>query len=125
MPVEGRISSGFGTRHDPIHGHVREHKGLDFAAPEGTDIRSVRDGVVSFSGERGGYGNLVIVDHGDGLETRYAHCAELLVEEGQKVGAGARIALVGSTGRSTGPHLHLEARKDGVALDPAVLFGWE
>lgn len=123
-PVEGRVSSVFGSRKDPIHGAHRHHNGLDIAAPEGTPIHSVREGVVSFSGERGGYGNLVIVDHGDGLETRYAHCAELRVEEGQRVRAGDTIATVGSTGRSTGPHLHLEARKEGSAVDPVHLFGW-
>lgn len=123
-PVQGRVSSVFGSRRDPIEGSHRHHNGLDIAAPEGTAIHSVRDGVVSFSGERGSYGNLVIVDHGDGLETRYAHCAELRVEEGQRVQAGDTLATVGSTGRSTGPHLHLEARKEGEAVDPAHLFGW-
>ena len=123
-PVEGRVSSVFGNRKDPINGSHRHHNGLDIAAPEGTAIQSVRDGVVSFSGDRGGYGNLVIVDHGDGLETRYAHCAELRVEEGQRVQSGDTIATVGSTGRSTGPHLHLEARKEGAPVDPVHLFGW-
>ena len=123
-PVEGRVSSVFGKRKDPINGSHRHHNGLDIAAPEGTAIQSVRDGVVSFSGDRGGYGNLVIVDHGDGLETRYAHCAELRVEEGQRVQSGDTIATVGSTGRSTGPHLHLEARKEGAPVDPVHLFGW-
>jgi flagellar protein FlgJ len=124
MPVEGRVSSLFGTRKDPIRGTQREHHGLDIAAPEGTDIRAVRDGTVRFSGERGSYGKLVILDHGDGLETRYAHCSELIVNEGEKIRAGERIALVGTTGRSTGPHLHLEARKDGQAVDPQEIFGW-
>ena len=123
-PVQGRVSSVFGNRKDPIDGSHRHHNGLDIAAPEGTAIQSIRDGVVSFSGDRGGYGNLVIVDHGDGLETRYAHCAELRVEEGQRVRAGDTIATVGSTGRSTGPHLHLEARKEGTPVDPVHLFGW-
>jgi murein DD-endopeptidase MepM/ murein hydrolase activator NlpD len=124
MPVEGRVSSVFGTRKDPIHGTERHHHGLDIAAPEGTDIRAVRDGVVRFSDERGGYGQMIILDHGDGLETRYAHCSELIVKEGEKIRAGERIALVGSTGRSTGPHLHFEARKDGHAIDPQEIFGW-
>jgi len=123
-PVEGRVSSEFGARRDPIAGTHRHHNGLDIAAPEGTDIRAVRDGVVSFSGERGSYGNLVIIDHGDGLETRYAHCSELRVREGERVQAGDSIAAVGSTGRSTGPHLHLEARQNGEAVDPSHLFGW-
>jgi murein DD-endopeptidase MepM/ murein hydrolase activator NlpD len=124
LPVEGRISSVFGSRKDPIHGVQKNHHGLDIAAPEGTDIRSVRDGVVRFAGDRGGYGQVVIVDHGDGLETRYAHCSELIVQEGEKIRAGERIALVGSTGRSTGPHLHFEARQDGQAVDPQDFFGW-
>jgi murein DD-endopeptidase MepM/ murein hydrolase activator NlpD len=124
LPVEGRVSSVFGSRKDPIRGTERDHHGLDIAAPEGTDIRAVRDGVVRFADERGGYGQMVIVDHGEGLETRYAHCSELIVREGEKIRAGERIALVGSTGRSTGPHLHFEARQDGNPVDPQDFFGW-
>lgn len=125
MPVKGQITSGFGNRKDPIKGVHRHHDGMDIAASEGTPIRSIRGGEVSFSGERGGYGNLVIVDHGKGLTTRYAHCRDLNVKSGDKVYPGTILGTVGSTGRSTGPHLHLEARRDGKAVDPESLFGWE
>ena len=118
FPVDGRISSRFGHRIDPIDGHHAHHKGLDIAATEGTTIKAMRAGTVTFSGTQGGYGKVVIVDHGDGLESRYAHCAQLDVRVGQRVIAGSPIATVGSTGRSTGPHLHLEVRKDGVAVNP-------
>ena len=124
IPVKGRLSSSFGTRTDPITGATRAHNGMDIAAPEGTDIRAVRDGVVRHAGVSPSYGNFIIVDHGDGLETRYAHCSKLMVETGDKVRAGERIAAVGSTGRSTGPHLHLEVRQDGKPLDPKEVFGW-
>jgi murein DD-endopeptidase MepM/ murein hydrolase activator NlpD len=118
FPLEGRISSRFGHRIDPIHGHDSHHKGLDIAAKEGTAIKAMRSGTVTFAGTRGGYGKLVVVDHGNGLESRYAHCSAVNVRVGQNVDAGAPIAAVGSTGRSTGPHLHLEVRKDGHAVDP-------
>ena len=118
LPVDGRISSRFGHRIDPIDGHHAHHKGLDIAAKEGTTIKAMRAGTVTFSGTQGGYGKVVIVDHGDGLESRYAHCSQLDVRVGQRVIAGSPIATVGSTGRSTGPHLHLEVRKDGVAVNP-------
>jgi len=124
LPVEGRVSSAFGLRKDPMGGAERQHKGMDIAAAHGSDIRAVRDGVVRFADDRGSYGKVVILDHGDGLETRYAHCSELVVREGEKIRAGERIARVGSTGRSTGPHLHFEVRQDGQAVDPEELFGW-
>jgi len=124
MPVKGQITSGFGNRRDPIKGVHRHHDGMDIAAPEGTPIRSIRGGEVSFSGKRGGYGNVVIVDHGNGLTTRYAHCRDLSVKSGDKVFPGTILGSVGSTGRSTGPHLHLEARRNGNAVDPETLFGW-
>ena len=124
VPVKGRLSSSFGTRVDPITGATRSHNGMDIAAPEGADIRAVRDGVVRHAGVSPSYGNFIIIDHGDGLETRYAHCSKLMVENGDKVRAGERIGSVGSTGRSTGPHLHLEVRQDGEALDPKEVFGW-
>jgi murein DD-endopeptidase MepM/ murein hydrolase activator NlpD len=125
MPVFGRITSLFGQRRDPIHGQERHHNGMDIAAPEGSPIQSIRPGVVTFAGDMGTYGKVVVVDHGEGLETRYAHCSELLVEEGEKVRPGNVIAKVGSTGRSTGPHLHFEARKGDQPLDPRTLFGWQ
>ncbi len=122
MPLEGRVSSEFGMRKLGHEDRARMHKGLDIAAPEGTPIQAARGGVVEFAGERGGYGNTVVVDHGDGTRTLYAHASELLVEEGQRVRRGEQIAKVGSTGRSTGPHLHFEVRRDGEAVDPAPLL---
>lgn len=120
MPVEGgRISSGYGKRIDPFHGREKNHHGLDIAAPEGSPIRAVQAGVVTYAGERGGYGNVVILRHVDGTETRYAHCASVAVEAGQTIPTGDTLGTVGSTGRSTGPHLHFEVRKDGKILDPA------
>lgn len=117
--IEGRVSSRFGKRIDPIDGTVRTHQGVDVAAPVGTPIRVARAGTVRFAGSRGGYGTVAIIDHGGGLETRYAHCSALLVQEGERVRAGDVIARVGATGRATGPHLHLEARRHGVPVDPA------
>ena len=124
LPVSGRISSGFGQRRDPLSGHSARHGGIDIAAPLGSSVRPVRPGVVTFAGEAGSYGKVVYVDHGDGLQTRYAHCSRLLVEEGDSVQTHQAIAEVGNTGRSTGPHLHFEARQDGEAVDPAELFNW-
>lgn len=122
-PVEGRITSGFGHRHHPILHRRMMHYGVDIGAPRGTPIRAVRDGVVTRSERAGSYGNVVFVDHGNGLETRYAHADELLVRPGARVEAGQVLATVGSTGRSTGPHLHFEVRKDGVAVDPTPFLG--
>lgn len=120
MPVnEGYISSGFGRRTDPISGHMSHHSGLDFAAPRGTPIHAVGAGVVTFSGRNGAYGNMVEVTHGSGLKSRYAHAHKLEVVKGDLVKKGEVIALVGSTGRSTGPHLHLEIYSNGRAVNPA------
>jgi murein DD-endopeptidase MepM/ murein hydrolase activator NlpD len=118
-PSIARITSHFGFRDDPIDGTRKKHDGVDIGLPIGSPVHAVKDGVVRVAGGHGGYGNVVIVDHGDGFETRYAHCSELDVTPGMKVKAGQVIGRVGNTGRSTGPHLHLEARKDGVAVDPA------
>jgi murein DD-endopeptidase MepM/ murein hydrolase activator NlpD len=119
MPVSGAvITSRFGKRTDPFHGKVKNHKGVDFAAKQGTPITPVKPGIVVAAGKRGGYGNVVVVDHGDGTTSLYAHCHELKVQKGQRVGRGDVIATVGTTGRSTGPHLHLEVHKDGAAIDP-------
>lgn len=112
------ITSGFGSRRDPIDGTLRTHDGIDLALGLGTPVHAERSGVVRFAGERGGYGNLVILDHGGGLETRYAHCASLSVQAGDTVSEGETLGTVGSTGHSTGPHLHLEVRENGVATDP-------
>ena len=122
-PVEGRLSSKFGPRVHPITGQLRPHRGVDFSAPTGTPISAAAGGTVTFSGEQGGYGNVVIIDHGDGTESRYAHQHTLDVAVGQTVRAGDQIGTVGSTGLSTGPHLHFEIRRDGEAVDPAPLLG--
>lgn len=113
--TEGTVSSGFGERWG------RPHKGIDIAAPEGTPIFAAADGEVVFAeASEGGYGKLVIIDHAGGCLTVYAHNSRILVDEGQTVRQGAAIAEVGSTGRSTGPHLHFEVRIDANAVDPLI-----
>ena len=114
----GYIGSGFGARTDPINGEAEHHLGLDFDAPAGTDIKAVADGVVSWNGERAGYGNVIEIDHGNGYMTRYAHNQKNLVAVGQRVHAGQAIARVGSTGRATGPHCHFEVWLHGRAVNP-------
>ena len=115
LPVTGRITSRFGERSSLRRS---THTGLDIACTTGTDIKVVSNGTVTFSGKKGSYGNLIIVDHGNGVETWYGHCSKLYATVGQKVEAGDIIAAVGSTGNSTGPHLHLEIRIDGTAINP-------
>ncbi|MBN8939757.1 MAG: M23 family metallopeptidase [Rhizobiales bacterium] len=115
---ESRVSSRFGPRSDPFLGTARMHAGQDFAAAAGTPVFATAGGVVLSAGWGGGYGNLVQVDHGNGLVTRYAHLSEILVTQGQPVAVGARVGLVGSTGRSTGAHLHYETRLRGTSNDP-------
>jgi murein DD-endopeptidase MepM/ murein hydrolase activator NlpD len=117
--TSGWLSSGFGRRPDPFTGRMAWHNGVDFAAPAGEDIISVGSGVVTFAGNRPSYGLTVEIDHGNGYLTRYAHAQELLVEPGEIVNQGQLIALIGSTGRSTGPHVHFEIYKNGRAVDPA------
>jgi murein DD-endopeptidase MepM/ murein hydrolase activator NlpD len=114
----GWVSSGFGYRVDPFTGRRKMHKGLDFAAMTGTPVYSPADGVVSYAGREGGYGKIVSIDHGYGIVTRYAHNSRLLVKTGQRVTRWEKIAEVGSTGRSSGPHLHYEVRLNGVPVDP-------
>ncbi len=118
LPVDGRITSHFGPRVDPLGKGERKHSGIDIAAPTGTPVKAVAAGTVVFSGPAGGYGNLVAIDHGNGITTRYAHNHALLVSVGDRVTLGQEIAQVGSTGRSTGPHLHFEVLRDGHAVDP-------
>jgi len=117
-PVDGLVTSRFGLRKDPFNGNLRQHAGLDIAAPQGTPIRAVAPGVVVFSGHSSGYGNLVVVRHEDGTETRYGHCATLDVSYGDAVTTSSQLGTVGSTGRATGPHVHFEVRKDGRSVDP-------
>jgi murein DD-endopeptidase MepM/ murein hydrolase activator NlpD len=113
-PVNGFVVSGFGMRWG------RMHEGIDIAASSGTPIWAAAAGTVIHAGWLGGYGNLVVVDHGNGLATAYAHASAILVSVGQHVGQGETIALVGTTGNSTGPHLHFEVRVNGVAVDPLL-----
>jgi murein DD-endopeptidase MepM/ murein hydrolase activator NlpD len=125
-PVEeGFISSYFGRRADPFTGYTAVHKGLDFAAPEGTQVSSVAAGLVTFAGERAGYGQMVEITHGNGLSTRYAHNEKLLVKQGDMVSKGQAVSLIGSTGHSTGPHLHFEVLRDGAPVDPLRFIGEE
>ena len=118
FPANARISSGFGNRMHPILGYSRFHVGVDFAAPQGSTIFAADSGQVIFSGWYGGYGQAVIIDHGGGLTTLYAHASRLFVREGQAVQQGQAIAAVGSTGLSTGPHLHFEVRQGGNLVNP-------
>jgi len=121
-PLEfSRISSGFSMRFHPVLQKWRAHLGTDFAAPTGTPARTVGDGVVSFAGVQGGYGNVVIVKHRNSHETVYAHLSKINVHVGQNIAQGHTIGLVGSTGWSTGPHLHFEFRVNGVHQDPMTI----
>ena len=114
----GLVSSKFGQRIDPFTGKQGMHKGIDIAGKEGTEILAVADGIVTWSGKRKGYGNLVEIDHGTGYVTRYGHNKKQLVEFGNTVHKGQAIALIGSTGRSTGPHVHVEVMKNGKHVNP-------
>ena len=118
----GRVTSRFGHRTHPVTGLRQLHRGMDFSANVGTPILAMADGIVAFSGLNGSYGNLVELEHGDGYRTRYAHNEKNIVEAGQRVLKGQQIALLGSTGRSTGPHVHVEVRREGAPLDPAIFL---
>ena len=122
-PVKGVVSSSFGMRHDPIDGGQRFHHGVDIAAPAGAEVKAPSGGKVTFSGPAKGYGNLIEIDHGGGLVTRYGHNAKNLVAVGDEVKPGQAIATVGSTGRATGTHLHFEVRQQGKPVDPSVMIG--
>jgi len=117
---EGSISSYFGERSDPFTGEEGFHKGLDFAGTQGEPVMAVAAGIVTWSGERSGYGNLVEINHGNGYITRYAHNESTLVAVGQSVSRGEHIALMGSTGHSTGPHVHFEVLHNGTQIDPLI-----
>ena len=120
---QGFISSYFGEREDPFTGREAYHKGVDFAGSAGEDVVAVAAGVVTWSGERSGYGNLVEINHGDGYVTRYAHNERTLVKVGDMVKRGETIALMGSTGHSTGPHVHFEVLRNGRQVDPLSFIG--
>ena len=122
-PTQGIISSSFGLRRDPIAGAMRFHDGVDIAAPVGSAVKAAAAGKVTFSGNVPGYGNMVEVDHGDGVVTRYGHNSVNLVTAGDEIQAGQLIALVGNTGRATGSHLHFEVHKAGKPVNPSVLLG--
>lgn len=117
-PVAGTVSSPFGWRVDPITGKGRYHSGLDISAPQGTPVLALQPGWVVFTGTYGGYGNLVVLEHAQGLHTWYAHNSVITRQPGEWVNPGETIALVGATGRATGPHLHFEVRVQGQAVDP-------
>jgi murein DD-endopeptidase MepM/ murein hydrolase activator NlpD len=121
-PLAGamRMSSTYGNRKDPFTGRRAFHAGMDFPAPQGTTVLSAGKGKVTFVGQKSGYGNVVEVTHGPNLVTRYGHLSAFLVKQGQEVGTGTPIAKVGSTGRSTGPHLHFEVRRKDSAVDPSA-----
>ena len=123
-PVTGGfISSYFGEREDPFSGHEAYHKGVDFAGSAGSNVMAVAAGIVTWAGQRTGYGNLVEINHGDGYVTRYAHNEKTLVAVGQAVKRGEAVALMGSTGRSTGPHVHFEVLRNGRQVDPLSFIG--
>jgi len=117
-PVRGWLTSGFGWRRNPVMGTHALHAGLDIAAPRGTPVIAPADAHVVFAGWHSAYGNLVVMDHGYGITTKYAHTSKILVEVGDRVVRGHMIARVGSTGRSTGPHLHFEVHRNGAPVNP-------
>lgn len=117
-PVNGAVTSGFGGRRHPILGYVRMHSGLDFKASYGTPIYAVTDGVIAYAGRKGGYGNFIQINHGGGLATGYGHMSRFATSSGQRVRRGQIIGYVGSTGLSTGPHLHYELYRGGRAVNP-------
>jgi murein DD-endopeptidase MepM/ murein hydrolase activator NlpD len=119
MPVSGAISSPFGERDNPMGQGTEFHPGIDIAADAGAPIAAAMGGTVVAAGPDGGYGNLITVDDGNGLTTRYAHCSQIYARVGERVAPGDVIGAVGSTGRATGPHLHFEVRQDDRAIDPS------
>ena len=123
MPYSGgRITSKFGYRVNPVSGRYKLHGGLDIGLDMGDDIYAALPGTVSKAASSSDYGNFVVIDHGSGLQTLYAHCSKLLVKEGDIVKKGDTVALVGSTGVSTGPHLHFEVRVGGTRIDPLIVL---
>lgn len=118
LEIDGRVSSAYGWRRDPLHGRTRFHGGIDLAASYGTEVPAAAGGTVVSAREQGGYGLTVVVSHGDGYQTRYAHLSSIDVREGDAVGKGTLVGRVGSTGRSTAPHLHFEVLQGGRRIDP-------
>jgi murein DD-endopeptidase MepM/ murein hydrolase activator NlpD len=120
---KGWISSRYGERNDPFTGEREQHTGLDFAGTRGTEVLSVASGVVIWASNRPGYGKTVEIDHGNGYRTRYAHSDTLMVKAGDHVNTGQVIALMGSTGRASAPHVHFEVLKDGKRINPGSMVG--
>jgi len=125
LPVEGTLTSGFGFRRDPFSQRMRFHKGVDIAAPEGSKVVAAMAGEVISAGFEKGYGNMVLVKHAGGLQTRYGHLREISVKVGDRVAAGSLIGAIGSTGRSTGPHLHFEVIRMGQLVNPVSIFSFQ
>jgi len=121
--LAGFISSYYGERQDPFTGHEAHHRGIDFAGDAGSEVVAVAAGIVTWAGPRSGFGHLVEINHGNGYVTRYAHNQRGLVDVGQTVTRGEPVALMGSTGRSTGPHVHFEVLKDGRQVNPLTFIG--
>jgi len=117
-PTHGWVTSDFGTRLDPYSADHKMHEGLDIATPHGQPVQAPSDGVVVFNGVEGGYGKVLVLDHGYGVKTRYGHLSETFVKLGDRVKRGEKVAAVGNTGKSTGPHLHYEVRVNGIAENP-------
>ncbi len=122
MPVEGNIASPFGWRLDPIDHKRAWHTGLDIRANEGSSVTASMQGTVTFAGQDAELGNMIIIDHGNGMETVYGHNSELLVKEGDAITSGTQIARVGSSGRANGSHLHFEIRQNGLSINPEPYF---
>lgn len=121
-PINGRVTSGFGVRHHPIYKRRIHHDGVDFSAPIGTKVYAPGDGIVRYTGYNFGYGNKIVIDHGYGYKTIYAHLSKSIVKAGQRVKRGDIIALSGNTGISTGPHLHYEIHKNNRKINPSGYF---
>ncbi len=117
-PVRGWVTSEYSSRNDPFTGEKTMHEGMDIAAPAGTAVRAPADGTVVYNGVEGGYGHVLVIDHGYGIKTRFGHLSRIDVKLGEKVRRGEFVAAVGNTGRSTGPHVHYEVRVNGVADNP-------
>jgi murein DD-endopeptidase MepM/ murein hydrolase activator NlpD len=123
FPFAGRITSTFGHRENPFGGsNVETHKGLDIKGPIGAPVKAMAKGTVEFAGLRGGFGNCIMLKHGNGFETLYGHLSKILVQVGMKIDIGQPIGQIGSTGRSTGPHLHYEVHKNGQQINPETFL---
>ncbi|MBS7527348.1 peptidoglycan DD-metalloendopeptidase family protein [Fusibacter paucivorans] len=125
LPASGIFTSKFGYRKDPITKRTAKHNGLDIANDKGTAIRAAGTGIITYSGYNGDFGNVIIIDHGYGYKSVYGHCSELLIEEGTRVEKGTLIAKMGSTGKSTGTHLHFEVRYNDTPINPATILNLE